>query len=116
MPFVLAVSRRLLWGPGPDKPRQGRRECTTEIRVRRGPGCVETDMTIPNITEDELGELERCASSEEWNAACDSIKRRRGGQYPTDWWPRVMKSGLAARVMRKFGTHPSITVGTIKVR
>lgn len=73
-------------------------------------------MNIPNITEDELEELERCSSGEEWNAACDTIKRRRGGHYPRDWWPRVLQSGLAARVMRTFGGDPSIKIQSFKLK
>lgn len=51
-----------------------------------------------NITDDEIKRLEETKSEAEWNAACDDIKRARGGQYPPDWWPKVSQSGLVRRV------------------
>lgn len=54
-----------------------------------------------NITEQELEKLKSTKSETEWNAACDEIKRARGGQYPPDWWTEVVMSGLmsAARLL-----------------
>lgn len=61
-------------------------------------------MTTPTtlITNDEIISLERCRSENDWNQACDRIKTSRGGQYPEDWWARVMLSGLMAHVVRSF--------------
>lgn len=55
-----------------------------------------------NLTDDEIKQLEAARSEKEWNDACDAVKRTRGGQYPGDWWSRVMVSGLAARVTSRF--------------
>lgn len=54
------------------------------------------------ITDAELSDLENCASTEEWNKACDRIKDARDGNYPLDWWDRVIRSNLAGQVMAGF--------------
>lgn len=46
------------------------------------------------ITEAELETLRKSRNEQEWNAACDEIKRVRGGHYPEDWLFRVMLSGF----------------------
>ena len=61
-----------------------------------------------NITDEELEMLENCHSSEDWNAACDKIKKARKGQYPPDWWPRVKMSGMMDRVMARFGADSEL--------
>lgn len=53
-----------------------------------------------DLTDDEIATLEASRNEREWNAACDAVKRARGGRYPDDWLGRVMLSGLAARVSR----------------
>ncbi len=63
-----------------------------------------------NITDAELKMIEDCRSEQDWNNACDAVKRARNGQYPSDWWAKVMQSGLARRVMAKFGTTPDIKI------
>lgn len=50
-----------------------------------------------DITEAELTKLEKTKSAEEWNATCDEIKKARGGNYPPNWWAKVMMSGVAAK-------------------
>lgn len=51
-----------------------------------------------NISEEELFSLVSTTNVVEWNNACDDIKKARGGQYPPDWFPVVMMSGLAADI------------------
>lgn len=46
------------------------------------------------ILETELASLRATRSEQEWNRLCDTIKALRGGQYPDDWWPKVVLSGL----------------------
>ncbi|MBT4187636.1 MAG: hypothetical protein HOE14_10545 [Gemmatimonadales bacterium] len=55
-----------------------------------------------NITEIELYMLENSQSEEEWNQACDGIKRVRGGNYPRDWYQAVMLSGVLKRATERF--------------
>jgi hypothetical protein len=55
-----------------------------------------------NITEAEITMLESCNNEREWDDACDAVKKARDGQYPSDWWVRVMKSGLATQLATKW--------------
>lgn len=59
----------------------------------------EHDTNDPHYQIISLG---HCRSEDDWNQACDRIKASRGGQYPKDWWVRVMLSGLMARVVKNF--------------
>lgn len=63
-----------------------------------------------NITNEEINLLEACTSRDAWNKACDTIKDARRGQYPDDWWPRVKKSGMMDRILRRFGADSEIHV------
>ncbi len=54
-----------------------------------------------NITKEEIAALSASNTREEWNNACDDIKRVRGGAYPPDWWQAVMLSGLAAAAQQR---------------
>lgn len=65
---------------------------------------------IPLISEEEINRLEACQSDIEWNDTCDSIKERRDGAYPPDWWPKVMKSGLADRVTARWDGDTKLTI------
>ena len=56
-----------------------------------------------NITEAELTRLENCNNEKDWSDACEAFKEARGGQYPSDWWAKVMQSGLATRLAAKWG-------------
>lgn len=51
-----------------------------------------------NISDEELFSLVSTTDVVEWNAVCDDIKKARDGQYPPDWFPVVMMSGLAADI------------------
>lgn len=65
------------------------------------------------ITTEEIAKLEASKSEREWNKTCDEIKAARGGQYPPDWWPKVMRSVLCARVAATFGKTDGITIESI---
>lgn len=54
------------------------------------------------LTDKEFEELTACKNEQEWNAACDRVKAARHGQYPFDWWPRMMVSGVMRRVFDKW--------------
>lgn len=68
-----------------------------------------------NITDTELAMLEAVTTDDEWNQACDAIKRARGGAYPPDWWAKVKLSGLMDRVMARFGETSDLRVVPMKV-
>lgn len=50
------------------------------------------------LTDDEMKRLEAATCADEWNSACDAVKAARGRQYPYDWFDRVIRSGLMARI------------------
>lgn len=54
-------------------------------------------MTTKNLTKQELAQLKAATSSEEWNSICD-----RGGEYPPDWYSKVILSGLISQALAKF--------------
>lgn len=56
-----------------------------------------------NLTEKEIQDLKDSESVEGWNKVLDKIKATRQGQYPPDWWPVVMASGVAADTAAKWG-------------
>jgi len=56
-----------------------------------------------NLTGDEMASLQACRSGHEWHLACAGVKAARGGQYPPDWWERVMASGVARAVEDSWG-------------
>lgn len=62
------------------------------------------------ITDEEIALLRACGSEEEWNATCDKIKKTRGGQYPNDWWPKIVQSGMMRSIVSKFGGSDKITI------
>lgn len=51
-----------------------------------------------NLTSDEIRALKAAKNADEWNRACDDIKRARSGQYPPDWFSTVITGGLLASV------------------
>lgn len=51
-----------------------------------------------NITEAELKTLRDSTNEQQWNDACDAIKRVRNNKYPPDWFQKVMMSGLATTI------------------
>ncbi len=63
-----------------------------------------------NITDEEIASLKAVTSSDEWNDACTVIKATRDGAFPSDWWPKVIQSGLANNIFTSFGGNPEITI------
>lgn len=57
--------------------------------------------------------MESSASSQEWNTNAHKIKADHGGKYPEDWYSVIVVSGLAARVMERFGQKAEIKVLTL---
>lgn len=68
---------------------------------------------MSNITDAELEKLKAAKTQGEWNAACDEIKKARGGQYPADWWAKVKLSGIMDEAVARFGGG-GITVSVVK--
>jgi hypothetical protein len=47
-----------------------------------------------NLTEQEMRWLKESKSESEWNDACDVIKLVRKGEYPPDWFVKVLLAGV----------------------
>jgi len=43
-----------------------------------------------NLTENELQSLKNAKNSEKWDGICDKIKSKRDGNYPPDWYEKVL--------------------------
>lgn len=50
------------------------------------------------LTFPELVRLSGSRSEEEWGQACDAVKHARGGEYPHDWFLKVIVTGLLTMV------------------
>jgi hypothetical protein len=68
------------------------------------------------LTEAELETLKACRSDDEWNDACLAIKKAHGGQYPYDWYGKVLATGLMAEVVKKFGGSTEISIQAVDPR
>lgn len=55
------------------------------------------------ISSEFLERFRQARSAKEWNALCDEVKLTYGG-YPSDWYEKVMASGLAATVQMGWQT------------
>jgi hypothetical protein len=51
-----------------------------------------------DIQEKEIKALESVKSLREWNEVCSKIKATRGGVYPSDWYHKMLRSGLMHRI------------------
>lgn len=60
------------------------------------------DRPMMPLTKDELDLLKSTRTEAERDSACDMIKGDRGGEYPPDWYARVLASGLALRKGQQF--------------
>jgi hypothetical protein len=66
------------------------------------PGRVSVMEPTP-ITEAELATLESAKTDTEWNNACEVIKAARDGEFPSDWYERVMQAGVLIRFVARYG-------------
>lgn len=62
------------------------------------------------MNQEQVVALMSSATSEsDWNAKCAEVKAACGG-WPSFWFPAIMMSGLASRVLRSFGSDADIHV------
>jgi hypothetical protein len=62
---------------------------------------TEATEAIEHLTAEELDQLKSCKNDEEWGAACRAVKEVRNGQWPPDWYEKVIKPGLIDQVLGK---------------
>ena len=65
-------------------------------------------MHVMNLPAKEQAALEAAKTETEWNKLCDQVKAARKdpqgrGQYPGDWYEKMLASGIVSRKVRKFG-------------
>lgn len=63
-------------------------------------------MVENNLTEDEIKELRACATEDDYCLVAQRIKADRGGQYPQDWYLKVLKDGGIASELKKKWNNP----------
>lgn len=54
------------------------------------------------LTDEEFHRILSANNEEEWNAACDAVKKTRNGRYPDEWFMRMNASGLMAKIFASF--------------
>lgn len=54
------------------------------------------------LTEQDLNDLQNTKNNREWDAVCDRVKAAHKGMYPADWFAKVLASGLAGDVRRRW--------------
>lgn len=59
-------------------------------------------MAIPNLTDDEFRRALDTSNPLEWNDFCDEVKAARGGEYPPDWFERMLVSGVMATIFKNY--------------
>lgn len=59
-------------------------------------------MTGRGITTEEVERLKSTMTAEEWHRECDAIKAARTGEYPGDWYYRIVQSGIYIRAMARW--------------
>lgn len=62
------------------------------------------------LTDEELQLLETVNTEDEWNDACDKVKKARGGKYPPDWYARVIAGGVIARFGQRSNVDTQIRI------
>ena len=63
-----------------------------------------------NITEQEMSAMVDCKTECEWNDLCDKMKSERGGQYPPDWYAKIIATGFISKKASSFNVAPGITI------
>lgn len=49
------------------------------------------------LTNEEFEALKNSKNQTEWADLCDKIKHARSGGYPSDWYVKIIMSGLAMK-------------------
>ena len=75
---------------------------------------TEATEAIEHLTAEELDQLKSCKNDEEWGAACRAVKEVRKGQWPPDWYEKVIKPGLIDQVLGKGAGDISINAANEK--
>ena len=66
-----------------------------------------------NITDQEMSAMVDCKTEHEWNDLCSKMKAARDGQYPSDWYVKIIATGFINAKAESFNIHPGITVSAL---
>jgi len=72
--------------------------------------------SIEGLTEVELGLLLAASSESEWGEACDKIKSARNGQYPYDWFAKILATGFMTAKQKEWAAKDDECKMTITVK
>jgi len=61
------------------------------------------------MTEEQIEMMKSSATEVEWNANVGKVKATHGG-YPTDWYEKIVLSGVMKMTVAKFGGSDKIIV------
>lgn len=68
---------------------------------------MNTDLN-EKLTDAEIIDLGKTRDEREWNDVCDRIKAARGGNYPREWFNRIVRSGFMAQTQRSWALGEEI--------
>lgn len=68
----------------------------------RGVARNEQVDTLQVLHDSELKRLIAAKTKSEWDKACDDVRKLRGGEYPTDWYKKVIESGFERDKLARF--------------
>lgn len=66
-----------------------------------------------NLTAEELASFDLVRTADEWEATCRRVKASRNNRYPSDWYSKVIASGLIARIAARWGAKAEFEVRTV---
>ena len=63
---------------------------------------------MSTLTEADHNTLDACQNGEAWRAACNTVKDRHGGVYPSDWHAIIIQGGRGDEILARWGMDTSI--------
>jgi len=66
-------------------------------------------MAAP-LTPEELAEVDTITTHAQHRAFCDKVKAARGGQYPCDWYAKMLVTGKNDEIVRRYSGNPNFQI------
>lgn len=63
---------------------------------------------MSKMTDEEFAEICAAQTEVQYHEAVQRIKRARDGEYPDDWWARVVQSGTLRKITARWGGDDQI--------
>lgn len=58
---------------------------------------------MDKLRDDEFNAICAAQTEKQYYEAVDQMKRARNGEYPPDWWPRMVQSGMLRKISARWG-------------